>query len=176
MHLYKYQLYSKWLKTKWMSQSESLRALMIRLVGLSLRLPKLCSGQSCMGQRLQKNNGLKKRVITLTKLHKWLLSIMCNTLSPFLDTFANMPFNNAFDFVEDLVISSAVVIGPPVECRCPIRGTEGWLTCFQGRGCYDIQWHDNTAEWKARQYVVQALVNQTHLLWTSNWLTSLNCA
>lgn len=89
---------------------------------------------------------------------------MYNTLSLFLDTFANVAFNDVFDSIEDLVISSAVVIGPPVECRRPIRWTEGWLTCFQGRGCYDIQGHDNTAEWKARQYVVQALVNQTHLL------------
>lgn len=108
---------------------------------------------------------------------KYFLTIMCNTLSHFfLDTFANMAFNDVSDFIVDLVISSAVVIGPPVECRRPIGRTEGWLTCFQGRGCYDIQWHDNTAEWKARQYVVQALVNQTHSLWTSNWLTSLNCA
>lgn len=53
--------------------------------------------------------------------------------------FANMAFNDVFDFIKDLVISSAVVIGPPVECRCPIRWTEGWLTCFQGHGCYDIQ-------------------------------------
>lgn len=70
------------------------------------------------------------------------------------------------------IILSAVVAEPPVECRCPIRRTEGWLTCFQGHGCYDVQWHDNTAEWKARQYVIWALVNRTHLLWTSNWRVS----
>lgn len=89
---------------------------------------------------------------------------MNNTLSYSLDTFGNLAFNDVFDFVEDLVIPSAVVIGPPVECCCPITWTEGWLTRFQGRACYDIQRRDNTAEWKARQYVVQALVNQTHLL------------
>lgn len=64
---------------------------------------------------------------------------MYKTLSHFLDTFANVSFNLAFYFIKDLVILSAVVIGPPVECRCPIRWTEGWLTCFQGCGCYDIQ-------------------------------------
>lgn len=81
-----------------------------------------------------------KREIRLTEQqNKGLPNITCNTFSYFLDTFANMAFNDVFDFIEDLVISSAVVIGPPVECRCPIRWTEGWLTCFQGRGCYDIQ-------------------------------------
>lgn len=58
------------------------------------------------------------------------------------------------NLIADLVILSAVVAKPPVECRRPIRWTEGWLTCFQGHGCYDGQWHDNTAEWKARQYVI----------------------
>ena len=82
--------------------------------------------------------------------------IITHTVTHFLVTFSNVALNDVFNFVGNLVISSAVVIGPPVECCGPIRWTEGWLTCFQGHGCYDIQWHDNTAEWKARQYVVQA--------------------
>lgn len=45
---------------KCQSESESFWDLMIRLFGLSLRLPKLCGGQSCIGQRAERNNGLKK--------------------------------------------------------------------------------------------------------------------
>ena len=137
--------------------------------------PKTMRRPELQGTKGTKNKELNK-ISPIWWLNKAPPTIKYHTWCHFLDTFANTPFNDAFDLVRDPVISSAVVTGPPVECRCPIRWTEGWLTCFQGRGCYDIQWHDNTAEWKARQYVVQALVNQTHLLWTSNWLASLHCA
>lgn len=84
---------------------------MIRLVGLSLRVPKLCGGQSCGGQR-KSNKGLKKnnKACIITK-----------SRASILDTLPNVVFNDAFDLIENPVISSAVVAGPPVECRCPIR-------------------------------------------------------
>lgn len=154
-----------------MSQSESRLVLIIRLVGLSPSVPARCGGQSCTEQREQRTTGLKR-----DRTHTDMIQDVqpSNTVMHFLVTFSNVAFNDVFNFIGNLVISSAVVIGPPVECCGPISWTEGWSTCFQGHGCYDIQWHDNTAAWKARQYAVQALVNQTHLLWTSNWLTSLH--
>lgn len=63
-NLNKYQLYSKMKagQTKQMSQSESEspRVLMIPLVGLLLRVPALCVGQSCRTKG-ESNNGLKER-------------------------------------------------------------------------------------------------------------------
>lgn len=158
----------KMVQTK-MSQSESRLVFIIPLVGLSPSVPARCSGQTCREQREQRDNGFNRDI---RPAQIWCPTIR-HIVRHFLVTFSNVALNDAFNFVGNLVISSAVVMGPPVECCSPIRWTEGWLTRFQGHGCYDIQWHDNTAEWKARQYVVQALVNQTHLLWTSNWLTSL---
>lgn len=71
--------------------------------------------------------------------------VMCTvcTLSPtlthFLVTFSNVVFNDVFNFGGNLLVSSAGVIGPPVERCRPIRQTEGWLTRFQGHARYDIQ-------------------------------------
>lgn len=112
---------------------------MIPLVGLSPRVPTRCGGQSCVGQRVHRNSGLKDRREARVKAKHRACDHYAHTLLHFLDTFANVAFNDVFNFIGDLVISSAVVIGPQVECRCPIRWTEGWLTCFQGHGCYDIQ-------------------------------------
>lgn len=90
-------------------------------------------------KRVERNkrvkNRHKTRIRTKNKTHNHHLK----TYLHILDTFANVAFDNVLNFEADLVISSAVVTGPPVECRCPIRWTEGWMTRFQGRGCYDIQ-------------------------------------
>lgn len=56
------QLYlkMKMVQTK-MSQSESRLVFIIPLVGLSPSVPARCSGQSCMEQKEQRDNGFKAR-------------------------------------------------------------------------------------------------------------------